>query len=58
MSVNPEAVVPSTAVSTAPPPPVSLFEAFVDWLRLGFLSFGDPAGPIAMMHTDLVDRRC
>jgi chromate transporter len=27
------------------------------WLRLGFLSFGGPAGQIAIMQHDLVDRR-
>jgi chromate transporter len=53
MSTNPEALAPSTA----PPAPVSLLEAFLYWLRLGFLSFGGPAGQIAMMHTDLVERR-
>jgi chromate transporter len=27
------------------------------WLQLGFLSFGGPAGQIALMHTELVERR-
>ncbi len=27
------------------------------WLRLGFISFGGPAGQIAIMHRELVDRR-
>lgn len=34
----------------------SFGEAFVYWLKLGCLSFGGPAGQIAMMQTDLVDR--
>jgi len=32
-------------------------EAFKYWLKLGFISFGGPAGQIAMMHQELVDRR-
>ena len=39
------------------PTPVSLWEAFVYWLKLGFVSFGGPAGQISMMHTELVERR-
>jgi chromate transporter len=48
---------PSGALPTHAPPPVSLLQAFLYWLRLGFLSFGGPAGQIAMMHTDLVEHR-
>ena len=32
-------------------------EAFWYWLRLGFLSFGGPAGQISMMHQELVEKR-
>jgi chromate transporter len=32
-------------------------EAFRFWLKLGFISFGGPAGQIAIMHRELVDRR-
>jgi chromate transporter len=32
-------------------------EAFRFWLKLGFISFGGPAGQIAIMHSELVDRR-
>jgi len=32
-------------------------EAFRFWLKLGFVSFGGPAGQIAIMHTELVERR-
>ncbi|HEY4081019.1 MAG TPA: chromate efflux transporter [Burkholderiaceae bacterium] len=32
-------------------------EAFGYWLKLGFLSFGGPAGQIALMHEELVERR-
>jgi len=38
-------------------PSVSLREAFLYWLKLGFVSFGGPAGQMAMMHTELVERR-
>jgi chromate transporter len=36
---------------------VSLGEAFRFWLKLGFISFGGPAGQIAIMHQELVERR-
>jgi chromate transporter len=32
-------------------------EALLFWLKLGFISFGGPAGQIAIMHTELVDRK-
>ena len=32
-------------------------EALRFWLKLGFVSFGGPAGQIALMHTELVERR-
>jgi chromate transporter len=32
-------------------------EAFSFWLKLGFISFGGPAGQIAIMHEELVERR-
>jgi chromate transporter len=35
----------------------SFAEAFRFWLKLGFISFGGPAGQIAIMHTELVERR-
>jgi chromate transporter len=39
------------------PDPVSFLEAFLYWLKLGFISFGGPAGQISMMHQELVERR-
>lgn len=39
------------------PESVSFMEAFVYWLKLGFISFGGPAGQISMMHQELVERR-
>ncbi len=40
-----------------PPAPVSFGEALRFWLKLGFISFGGPAGQIAIMHSELVERR-
>ena len=42
----------TTAIS-----PVSLAEASRFWFQLGWVSFGGPAGQIAMLHRELVDRR-
>jgi chromate transporter len=39
------------------PAPVSLREAFWVWLRVAALSFGGPAGQIAVMHRILVDEK-
>lgn len=39
------------------PAPVPFGTALLYWLRLGFVSFGGPAGQIAIMHRDLVERR-
>ena len=41
----------------AAPAPVTLGEAFKYWFKLGFISFGGPAGQIAMMHQELVEKR-
>src|SRR5437764_15165331 len=37
--------------------PVSLAEATRVWAKIGWLSFGCPAGQIALMHRELVERR-
>jgi chromate transporter len=41
----------------APPAEVPFAEALRFWLKLGFISFGGPAGQIAIMHDELVERR-
>ncbi|WP_374562936.1 chromate efflux transporter [Ideonella sp.] len=46
-----------TLTSDCAPAPVSFGEAFAFWLKLGFISFGGPAGQIAIMHEELVERR-
>ncbi|HYI89575.1 MAG TPA: chromate transporter, partial [Beijerinckiaceae bacterium] len=50
-------VLPPTtkAASGAPAHGVSLGEAFRVWLRVAALSFGGPAGQIAVMHRILVE---
>jgi len=39
------------------PPFPSYHEAFRFWLKLGLISFGGPAGQIAIMHQELVEKR-
>ena len=41
----------------AAPPAPTFRVAFAFWLKLGFISFGGPAGQIAVMHQELVERR-
>jgi chromate transporter len=36
---------------------VGFQEAFWFWLKLGFINFGGPAGQIAIMHRELVERK-
>lgn len=43
----------------APPasPLPSFWQAFRFWLKMGFISFGGPAGQISILHEELVERR-
>lgn len=43
--------------NTTPPKRPSFTEALRFWLKLGFVSFGGPTGQIAIMHTELVEKR-
>lgn len=43
--------------SNIAPEPVFLTEAFWYWFKLGFVSFGGPAGQISIMHHDLVEKK-
>lgn len=42
---------------TGPVSAVPLGQALRFWLKLGFISFGGPAGQIAIMHRELVEQR-
>lgn len=46
---------PSDAIDSTTRPTES--EAFRFWLKLGMISFGGPAGQIAIMHDELVEKR-
>ncbi|WP_313233640.1 chromate efflux transporter [Delftia acidovorans] len=48
---------PAAPAAPAAPLPPTRAEALRYWLRLGCISFGGPAGQIAIMHEDLVERR-
>ena len=48
---------PVSADVSSRPQEVSFGEALRFWLKLGFISFGGPAGQIAIMHDELVERR-
>ncbi len=49
--------VPASADVVGGPEPVPFGEALKFWLKLGFISFGGPAGQIAIMHRELVEQR-
>ena len=45
------------AIRNEAPGPVSFGEALCFWVKLGFISFGGPAGQISSMHHELVEQR-
>src|SRR6187402_113983 len=47
----------TTETLQAAPERLTPGEAFSFWLKLGFISFGGPAGQIAIMHEELVEKR-
>jgi chromate transporter len=47
----------SHASTSNAPAAISFTEALRFWIKLGFISFGGPAGQIAIMHQELVERR-
>jgi chromate transporter len=48
---------PENMDTSLPPQPVSFMAALRFWTKLGFVSFGGPAGQIAIMHQELVEQR-
>lgn len=48
---------PIASPTESVPVSISFWQAFLFWLKLGFISFGGPAGQIAIMHQELVERR-
>ena len=40
-----------------PAPSIPFRQAMLFWLKLGFIGFGGPAGQIALMHREIVERR-
>lgn len=52
-----EAISTSSIEATAAPQTPTFKEAFRFWVKLGFISFGGPTGQIAIMSTELVERR-
>ena len=49
--------VPGCGLIVERPAAPTFGEALRFWLQLGFISFGGPAGQIALMHSELVERR-
>ena len=43
--------------ASVPPDAIPFRDALLFWLKLGFISFGGPAGQIAVMHHELVEKR-
>ncbi len=52
-----ENVPADASLNDQPPKAPTFHEAFRFWLWLGLVSFGGPAGQIAIMHRELVERR-
>lgn len=58
--INSETAPPPVSISAPNTPDarvITFGEALRFWLKLGLISFGGPAGQIAIMHEELVERR-
>src|SRR3569833_5274 len=53
----PDNATPTIDAATSPPAAVPFRTALGYWFKLGFISFGGPAGQISLMHQELVERR-
>ncbi len=51
------AISPTSVPTSRPPSEVSFREAAWVWAKIGLLGFGGPAGQVALMHRELVERR-
>jgi chromate transporter len=54
---KPDTEDPTHDLPKARPEPIGPGPALRFWFKLGFISFGGPAGQIAIMHQELVERR-
>lgn len=57
MSTNEHVTEQATENAGSAPDAPSFKQAFYYWLKLGCISFGGPAGQIALMHQDLVENK-
>ena len=55
--VTPQEAATPAQIPAITPQAVSFWSAFLFWLKLGFISFGGPAGQISVMHQELVENR-
>jgi chromate transporter len=53
----PKTISRSLFIMNPPPPRPGFTEALRFWWKLGWISFGGPAGQIGIMHREIVDRR-
>jgi chromate transporter len=57
MGAASDIAMPDTDVDPPPPQAPTLGQTWWFWLKVGCISFGGPAGQIALLHQELVERR-